>query len=64
MPGGYGGTDIYRTDYKNGAWQEPVNAGPSVNTAGNELFPSLDELGMLFLGLVQFPEGFRSAVII
>jgi len=48
MPGGYGGTDIYRTDYKNGAWQEPVNAGPSVNTAGNELFPSLDELGMLY----------------
>jgi hypothetical protein len=48
MPGGYGGTDIYRTDYKNGAWQEPVNAGPSVNTAGSELFPSLDELGMLY----------------
>ena len=47
-PGGYGGTDIYRSDFKNGVWQEPVNVGPAVNTSGNELFPSLDDDGMLY----------------
>lgn len=48
MPGGYGGTDIYRTDLINAVWQEPVNVGPGINTAGNELFPSLDEEGRLY----------------
>ncbi len=48
MPGGYGGTDIYRTDLNNGVWQEPANVGPGINTAGNELFPSLDDEGVLY----------------
>ena len=48
MPGGYGGSDLYRTEFKNGAWQQPVNAGPVINTAGNELFPSLDGDDMLY----------------
>ncbi len=71
MPGGYGGTDIYRTDFKRGEWQEPVNAGPGINTAGNELFPSLDEQGMLYFasegrgglgGLDIFKAGFNSQI--
>ena len=48
MPGGYGGTDLYRSEYKDGVWQEPVNAGPEINTSGNELFPSMDDQGMLY----------------
>ena len=48
MPGGFGGSDIYRTEFKNGSWQEPVNAGPRVNTPGNELFPTVDERGVLY----------------
>ncbi|MEY3398876.1 MAG: hypothetical protein RL220_1470 [Bacteroidota bacterium] len=39
MPGGKGGTDIWYCDRKNSEWGAPVNAGPLVNTPGNELFP-------------------------
>ncbi len=38
-PGGYGGTDIYRSDRTNGQWSEPFNVGPSINTSENEVFP-------------------------
>jgi tetratricopeptide (TPR) repeat protein len=47
-PGGYGGSDLYRSEYNNGKWSEPVNAGPQINTSGNELFPSLDMDGTLY----------------
>ena len=47
-PGGFGGTDIYRSELVDGQWQKPVNAGPEINTAGNELFPSLDMHGILY----------------
>jgi peptidoglycan-associated lipoprotein len=39
MPGGMGGSDIYMVKYESGAWGTPVNLGPTVNTAGNEMFP-------------------------
>ena len=38
-PGGYGGYDIWISRFDNGLWQLPVNAGPSINTAGNETAP-------------------------
>ena len=38
-PGGYGGSDIYVSIYKDSTWSEPRNLGPTVNTTGNELFP-------------------------
>lgn len=41
MPGGFGGTDIYMSKNDNGKWTDPVNMGISVNTEGNELFPSV-----------------------
>jgi outer membrane protein OmpA-like peptidoglycan-associated protein/tetratricopeptide (TPR) repeat protein len=39
-PGGYGGIDIY-VAYKNekGYWEEAVNMGPTINTAGDEQAP-------------------------
>lgn len=37
--GGYGGYDIWMSKFENGLWQLPVNAGPGVNTAGNETTP-------------------------
>ncbi len=40
-PGGFGGTDLYRAEYQNGTWGEPVNLGENINTEGNEMFPSL-----------------------
>jgi outer membrane protein OmpA-like peptidoglycan-associated protein len=39
MPGGYGGTDLYVCNNKNGAWGTPLNLGPSINTEGDEMFP-------------------------
>jgi outer membrane protein OmpA-like peptidoglycan-associated protein/tetratricopeptide (TPR) repeat protein len=38
-PGGLGGTDIWVMPRVGDSWGTPVNAGPEVNTAGNELFP-------------------------
>lgn len=48
MPGGYGGTDLYYTLFNQGKWSPPVNAGPKVNTSGDELFPFLDQKGKLY----------------
>jgi len=45
LPGGYGGTDIWYSVYdkKGKTWGQPINAGPSINTAGNEGFPFISE---------------------
>lgn len=40
--GGYGGYDIYISRFENGLWQLPVNAGPAINTAGNETAPHIN----------------------
>lgn len=41
-PMGRGGSDIYVTTLQNGEWTNPVNIGPHVNTAGDELYPHLE----------------------
>lgn len=48
--GGYGGTDIYYSTYNTHKkkWSRPINAGPAVNSAGNERFPFIHESGSLF----------------
>ncbi|MCP9766831.1 flagellar motor protein MotB [Lacihabitans sp. LS3-19] len=48
MPGGFGGTDIYMVDYRDGNWGAPVNLGREVNTEGNEMFPFVDEVGNFY----------------
>ncbi|MBS1650415.1 MAG: OmpA family protein [Bacteroidetes bacterium] len=48
MPGGYGQTDIYVSEFKNGIWQKPENLGQVVNTEGREMFPYVNEDGTLF----------------
>lgn len=48
MPGGLGGTDLYRCDLENGGWSLPLNLGPSVNSEANELFPFLQANGKLY----------------
>lgn len=47
-PEGYGGMDLYYTDFQEGTWQYPVNLGPTVNTPGNELFPFIHQDGTLY----------------
>ncbi len=40
MPGGYGGTDIYKTQRRHdGSWSKPRNLGSKINSEGNESFP-------------------------
>ncbi|WP_017730418.1 PD40 domain-containing protein [Nafulsella turpanensis] len=41
MPGGFGGTDIYRVEKQGNDWTPPQNLGPLINTSGNEMFPTL-----------------------
>lgn len=49
MPGGYGGTDIYRvTRNEDGTWGRPQNMGEKVNTSANEQFPFIHRDGLLF----------------
>jgi hypothetical protein len=44
-PGGHGGADIYRAHFENGAYPEPENLGPPINTENFEgdLFIASDE---------------------
>ncbi len=48
-PGGYGGVDIYMCTREIGTlWSSPVNLGPKVNTAGNDMFPFIADDGTLY----------------
>ena len=37
--GGYGASDIYRSEWVNGEYSRPINLGSTVNTEGHESFP-------------------------
>lgn len=47
MSGGYGGIDIWRCTYdaKANVWGQPTNAGPAVNTEGDEMYPTVSDDG-------------------
>ncbi|WP_421825946.1 OmpA family protein [Larkinella sp.] len=48
MPGGFGGTDLYVVEFRDGQWSPPVNMGKEINTEGNEMFPFVDENSNLY----------------
>jgi len=48
MPGGYGGSDLYRSEWKEGSWGEPQNLGAAINTGGNEAYPFVAANGDLY----------------
>ena len=48
MPGGFGGTDIYRSLLIDGEWSQPENLGARVNTKGDEMFPFFNSRKSLF----------------
>ena len=48
MPGGFGGFDLYVSYLEDGRWSPPDNLGPTVNTEGNEVFPSIHKSGVLY----------------
>ena len=46
--GGYGGMDIYASNFKEGQWSAPHNLGEKVNTPGNDVFPYIHDDGTLY----------------
>jgi len=49
MPGGKGGMDLYSVDILGGGmFGIPKNLGDSINTAGDEVFPTVDHDGTLY----------------
>ncbi|HSP11815.1 MAG TPA: OmpA family protein [Salegentibacter sp.] len=48
MPGGFGGTDIYKVDISDGELGDPENLGENINTEQDESFPFIDEDGALY----------------
>ncbi|HEX2967684.1 MAG TPA: OmpA family protein [Bacteroidales bacterium] len=54
-PGGYGGSDLYYSDWKNGFWDNPVNLGKPVNTPGNEAYPFVNIDGSIFFSSDSLP---------
>lgn len=48
-PDGYGGSDIFYCEIRSrGGLSYPINAGPVVNTEGNEMYPFVDKEGQLY----------------
>lgn len=48
-PGGYGASDLYKTEIKgDGSFGEVVNLGPTINTPGRETFPFISADSVLY----------------
>jgi len=47
-PEGFGGSDLYYSEWKGDYWNDPVNLGPVINTPGNEAYPFINPAGELF----------------
>jgi len=48
MPGGYGGTDLWKCTKNGSSWNKPENLGKGYNSEGNEMFPFLHKDGSLY----------------
>lgn len=48
MPGGYGGSDIYKSTFDGTTWTTPINVGKTINTEGNEAFPYIAKDGKMY----------------
>ena len=56
MAGGEGGTDIWYCELQeDGSWSPPQNCGPSINTKGDELFPTIASDGTLYYSTNGLP---------
>lgn len=47
-PGGYGGFDLYRSEWKENDWTEPENLGALINTPGEEITPHANNHELYF----------------
>jgi outer membrane protein OmpA-like peptidoglycan-associated protein len=48
MPGGFGGADLYVSEWDGTSWGKPMNLGSAINTHGNEVFPYFHTDGALY----------------
>lgn len=48
QPGGFGGWDIYVSNWNGGLWSTPRNLGAPLNTPGNEVTPFFDGTNLYF----------------
>jgi hypothetical protein len=48
MEGGFGGADLYKSEWLDNQWSKPQNLGLSINTPGNEMFPSIFQDSVLY----------------
>jgi outer membrane protein OmpA-like peptidoglycan-associated protein len=54
-PGGIGGVDLYKSEWKDGKWSNPINLGDKVNTLGDEIFPFVSNGGILYFSSNGWP---------
>jgi hypothetical protein len=57
MDGGYGGYDLYYSFFNGSIWSAPINLGPEVNTAGDELTPFVEKNILFFASDYHFGFG-------
>lgn len=55
MPGGKGNSDLYQSVFSGGRWSAPVNLGETLNTFGNEVFPTLVNDTLLYFASDGLP---------
>lgn len=48
MPGTYGGMDLWVSNRTSNGWDIPKNLGSTINTLGNEVFPSVADNGTVY----------------
>jgi len=48
MLGGFGGYDIYKSNFENEKWSTPINLGDTINSPGSDLYPFIHSSGRLF----------------
>lgn len=53
--GSLGGMDIFICERKENGWSEPKNAGPEINSSGNEVYPQISVENVLYFSSDQRP---------
>jgi outer membrane protein OmpA-like peptidoglycan-associated protein len=55
MPGGQGGIDIWKSNWDGSNWSTPSNLGTAVNSAGDDVFPSINDGSILYFSSNGLP---------
>jgi hypothetical protein len=54
-PGGFGGADLYLSEWQKDHYAEPINLGATINTPQDELFPYVSSKGYLYFSSNGWP---------